>query len=141
MKKATVLEQLTREFVVEVKLVEKPAKKAILLETPKRDFLLEVDDTLYNPKYNGFHQLRGINPDGTVIISECCDFVADSKTTISNHKVKVDYLERLKPVYKVHKFMRYSENVGAWRVKDSNGHKSYLFYKDINVMDSDYNGR
>ena len=131
MKKAKVLEIKTSEIKTSVNRI---TEKVILLEKKNKDFFLKVNSLLYNPIYNGFHELRKINDDDTVVISDCCNYLIDATTTISNNKVKVDYLTKLKPVYKLHNFMEYCNTVKAWRVKKSLGHKSYLFYKDINVI-------
>lgn len=110
--------------------ISEKSKKVIFYESGKKRFFLEVGDILYNPKYNGFHQLRKINPDNTLIISGCCNFIDDSKTTTCIYKVKVDYIMELKPVYKIHKFMEFNTMVNAWKSKNSLGNKYYLFYQD-----------
>lgn len=102
----------------------------------KRLFLLEKGDVMYNPKYNGFHQIREIKED-TVVLSGCCNFIADTKITICNKEVAIDYLEKLKPVYKKkHKFMEWNKSVGAFESTTKKGDKAYLFYKDKCVIHS-----
>lgn len=106
----------------------------------KKVILLEVGDIVYNPKYNGLHEIREINK-RAVVLSDCCEYLNDTKTVITNKKVKINYLKRLKPVYKKlnkHKFMEWCSDVGSWRTKCKRGDKAYLFYRDNNVIKSWY---
>jgi len=112
-------------------------------EITKKIKILEVGDIVYNPKYNGFHEIRGIN-EKTLHISECCSFISDAKTTNINKRVKLKYLLKLKPVttsptgpiFKIHKFMEYSEAVQAWKCTSKKRDEAHLFYRDKNIIDS-----
>lgn len=102
----------------------------------KQLFLLEKGDIMYNPEYNGFHQIREIKEDA-VVLSNCCNFMNDAKTVARNEEVAIDYLHKLKPVYKKkHKFMEWNKIVGAYEATSKKEKKAYLFHKDKCVIHS-----
>ena len=74
--------------------------------------VVEVGDIMYNPKYNGFHQIKEIK-ESTVILSGCSDYLNDAKTNICRKEVRIDYLTRLEPVCGIHNFMVYKELEGG----------------------------
>ena len=100
----------------------------------KRIILLEKGDIVYNKEYNGFHQIREMKRK-TAVISGCCNFLNDAKTTIANYEVSYKYLLTLKPVTKTtHKFIEWSSVVGAWRSTTKKTDTAYMFYRDKNVI-------
>lgn len=95
--------------------------------------ILEVGDIVYNPKYNGFHEIREIK-NKTMILGGCCVFLDDAKTIISSYLVSIKYLTKLKPVYKIHKFMERNNSLHAWKTTSSKENTTYLFYADKHIL-------
>jgi hypothetical protein len=97
----------------------------------------------YNPEYNCFHTLVKRNKD-TVVLSGSCDFAGDANTNIIRFKVKKEYMNKLIKVdrrkiysYKFickHDLLR--SKLNPWFVPRVivDSRKSYLFYKDQNVV-------
>lgn len=51
-----------------------------------------VEQLYYNPEYNGLHEIRSVSED-FVNMSGCCNYVGDTKTTITEHRVLKPYVE------------------------------------------------
>lgn len=99
---------------------------------------LRKGDVMYNPYYNGFHQIRQIKED-TVVMSGCCNFIDDTRTTVNYNEVPIAYVNKLKPVYKKHKFMEWNKTVDGYESTSKKENKAYLFYEDKCIINSKNN--
>ena len=77
---------------------------------------LKVGDILYSPEYNGFHSVRGINNDH-IVLSNCCEYIDDSKTTALVSRVSYAYINQLTLIEgkkSDYPFIRWGNLVGAY---------------------------
>ena len=91
----------------------------------------------YNPEYNCLHQLIEVKKNYIIITGEC-SYVDDTETTIEICKVKPSYLKKLILIQpediSKSEHLYICENIGHLRVHRHIEDKSFLFYKDKNVI-------
>jgi len=92
----------------------------------------------YNSEYNGFHVLYKIS-DGLATISGCCNFIEDTRTTITRAIVNEQYLKKLIVVdalhLEQHDFIQmHGKYVDSPCALTTLGDKSYLFYRDKHII-------
>lgn len=95
--------------------------------------ILKVGDVMYNPEYNGLHEIRKLQQ-ATAVISGCCEYFNDTKTVITEKLVPIGYiLNNLIPIQKcegLHLVM--CPAVGTYRVREVK--PAYKFYKDPRII-------
>lgn len=108
---------------------------------------IKLGDYFYNPRYNGLHTIKKINPDeGTITLSGCCRFYDDARTTITRYTVPISYIHELIPVNMLDRasndFLEETElgvNYSVWSVKPQPNENEYLrlcdyFFEDPRII-------